>query len=120
MTRSYPGCELWFHGRVFVRKLSWRMRQFRGNSARAKGKAHTVAPVGLFVCDALSAAQAGRGAWATTAPCPRTSAPTFEPVRIAIRLSPGHEPAAVREQLAAIEGVYVETSVAFPAQLTRT
>lgn len=38
-------------------------------------------------------------------------------VRIAIRLSPGYEPATVREQLAAIDGVYVEASSAFPAPL---
>jgi len=43
----------------------------------------------------------------------------FEPVHIAIRLSPGYEPAAVRQQLAEIEGVYVETSVAFSAPLPR-
>jgi hypothetical protein len=38
-------------------------------------------------------------------------------VRIPIRLRPGSDPVAVRDQIATIEGVSVEASCAFPAPL---
>jgi len=38
-------------------------------------------------------------------------------VRIPIRLRPGSDPAAVRDQIATIEGVSVQASCAFPAPL---